>query len=145
VNNPNFVGPRSNLQSKSLFAIGEFPLLDEKIGVEIIGSKEILIDMLKLMIEQTIPEDMNAMLEVYSKNNWEQVQQLAHKIKGGAMYLGTVRLKMAFQYLEQYAKSGQNELLENLYQQAILVTQSTIEYVKDWLSGQGTCTNPNWQ
>jgi two-component system, OmpR family, aerobic respiration control sensor histidine kinase ArcB len=134
VSNPNFVGPRPNLQSKDLFAISEFPFLDEKIGIEVIGNRETLIDMLKLMIEQTLPEDMNAMLEVYSKNNWEQVQQLAHKIKGGAMYVGTVRLKMAFQYLEQYVKSGQSELVENLYQQAILVTHATIEYVTEWLA-----------
>jgi two-component system, OmpR family, aerobic respiration control sensor histidine kinase ArcB len=119
--------------AEDLFAINQFPLLHAKIGIEITGKKEILIDMLKLMIEQALPQDRNAMIEAFSKNDWKQIQQLAHKIKGGAMYVGTVRLKMAFHYLEQYCKSGQNKLLENLYQQAILVTQSTIDYVTEWL------------
>jgi two-component system, OmpR family, aerobic respiration control sensor histidine kinase ArcB len=122
--------------TEGLFEMSQFPLLDAKIAIQSFGNEETLIDMLKLMIDESLPGDTEVMVAAYSKKDWDKVQKQAHKIKGGAVYVGTVRLKMACQYLERYWKSGQRELLEELYQQAIKVIQSTIEYVADWLIKQ---------
>lgn len=55
------------------------------------------------------------------------------RIINRSVYVGAVRIKMACQYLEQYWKSGQRELLDDLYQQAVKVIDESIVYIGDWL------------
>ncbi|WP_131753268.1 Hpt domain-containing protein [Legionella jordanis] len=85
----------------------------------------------------TTPNDLARMKEAHDLNDWESTQNIAHKIKGGAVYLGTVRLKMACQHLEHYWKSGHSELLEPLYQQVITVINDSLEAMNDWLEKHG--------
>ena len=57
-----------------------------------------------------------------------------HKMKGGAVYIGTVKMRYACQYLERYQKSGLTKLLEPLYQQLLSVVLDTQSHIKEWLS-----------
>jgi len=116
-----------------LFQLSEFPILDVDEGIKTTGTEDMLREMLKLMIEQSLPEDLAKMKEAHDNKDWEKTQQFAHKIKGGTVYVGAVRIKMACQYLERYWKSGQRELLDDLYQQAVKVIDESIVYIGDWL------------
>lgn len=117
-----------------LFNLTEFPLLDIDEGIKTTGNPAILAEMLSLLIQDSLPKDLQLMEEAHQTLDWDKVQQLAHKIKGGAIYVGTVKMKIACQYLERYWKTGHSELLEELYQQAITVIHESMQEVGRWLN-----------
>jgi len=119
-----------------MFDILSFPILDPDEGIKTTGTLTVLAEMLRFMIYESLPKDLALMKEAYSQFDWDKTQQLAHKIKGGAVYVGTVRIKMACQYLERYWKSGQRDLLEPLYLQNVFVIEESIEYISNWLIQQ---------
>ncbi len=118
---------------ENLFTLSEFALLDIGAGLETAGTEPILRELLMCLINEALAPDIAKMQVAYLKKNWDEIQQLAHKIKGGAVYVGTIRLKMACQYLERYWKTGQHELLEQLYQQALTVIHETVIAISAWL------------
>lgn len=116
-----------------LFQLEQYPLLETTQTIKNLGDKAILIDLLKSLVQKSLPEDFNAMKMAFQNQDYEQVEKLAHKIKGGAVYVGTMRMKYACQYLERYWKAGQIALFGQLYKQAVVVIEETLAYVKEWL------------
>lgn len=117
-----------------LFKIEDYPLLDEKEGVSAAGdSFELLQELLTMLITETFPEELELLLKAHEQDDWETIQSIAHKIKGGALYCGTIRLRYACQYTERYRLAGHNKLLEPLYQQLLDVIKATDEFIKHWL------------
>ncbi|SFM07720.1 response regulator [Legionella jamestowniensis] len=125
--------PAQDPDKKDLFDLSAFPILDINEGVSTTGSESLLAEMLTLMINDSLPYDLALMKEAREKMDWDKTQQIAHKIKGGAVYVGTVKIKMACQYLETYWKSGQHEFLEPLYEQTLAVIDESIQEINDWL------------
>ncbi|KTC91788.1 MULTISPECIES: ATP-binding protein [Legionella] len=119
--------------NEALFTLQQFPLLDETEGINNCGGIDGLHELLKMLISCELPADKEKMQQAFELNNYPEVEKLAHKIKGGAVYVGTLRMKYACQYLERYWKSGQRELFEKLYKQAVSVIEETMSYVKNWL------------
>ena len=119
-----------------LFALDQFALLDIEVGTKNLGNEAVLKELLQLMISQAIPEDLTEIQKVHAEKNWDQVENLAHKMKSGALYCGTIKMQYACQYLERYRKAGHFNLLERLYQQLIQVVNETKSYVEKWLSEQ---------
>lgn len=116
-----------------LFNLTAFPTLDIEDGIKTIGNEETLTEMLRFMVEEALPQDLVLMKNAYDEKDWDKTQQLAHKIKGGAVYVGTIKIKMACEYLERYWMTGQRDLLERLYQQAIAVIDEGTQEIKNWL------------
>lgn len=85
-------------------------------------------------MNESFLNDLSLMKKADDNGDWDKTQQLAHKIKGGAVYVGTVKIKMACQYLERYWKSGSWELLEKLYQQTLSVIDESVQEITRWLS-----------
>lgn len=126
--------PRANLPSKEhLLTLSHFPVLDTEKGVVILGNEQLLKDMLTLMLHHGIDEDKQKIEQAYSKKNWDKVQELAHKMKGGASYCGMVQLQMACEYLERYPQNEHSSLPEQLYNQVISTIDITKQYVTKWL------------
>ena len=123
-----------SINKTHLFSLHEVALLDITAGLKTTGTETLLRELLTYLIDEALTPDMLALQEAYTKQDWAQIQQLAHKIKGGATYIGTIRLKIACQYLEHYSKIRDEELLEPLYQQVFTVIHDTIETVSTWLS-----------
>ncbi len=123
-------------QDESLFDLSSFPILDSEEGTKTTGTIEVLAQMLQFMIQESLPSDVQLMRQAHDVANWDKTQQLAHKIKGGAVYVGTVKMKMACQYLERYWKSGQRDLLEPLYQQTVSVIEQSIQEINHWLKSR---------
>jgi CheY-like chemotaxis protein/HPt (histidine-containing phosphotransfer) domain-containing protein len=115
------------------FELQGYPLLDMAEALKITNNETILVDIFNMMIKQSIPEDLSSMKTAYSVKDWEKIQYFAHKIKSGAVYVGAVRMKTACQYLENYWKSGQRDLLEKLYNQAIVIINDTVASIAEWL------------
>ncbi|KTC87246.1 response regulator [Legionella drozanskii] len=117
-----------------LFALKQFPLLEVEQTLKNLGNKSVFIELLQDLINVSIPQDLPRMKDAFAAKDYEQVEKLAHKMKGGAVYVGTIRMKYACQYLERYWKSGQRELFEKLYEQAVSVLEETVTFIEHWLT-----------
>lgn len=110
---------------EDLFDLNQFPLLDIEYALQRLGTDALLQNMLRIMIEQVLPEEEIAIKKAYENNDWTLVENIAHKMKSGAVYCGTFKLQYACQYLERYRKKGYTDLLEKLYTQLLAVIQET--------------------
>lgn len=118
-------------KNHDIFNIDHYPLFDLSEALKNTGSKAILIDILTLLIEQSLTEDVQAMNKAYQIKDWDKIKMLAHKVKGAAVYVGTIRMKIACQNMEEYSNTNEHETLERLYQQMIRVIEQSISYIKE--------------
>jgi two-component system aerobic respiration control sensor histidine kinase ArcB len=132
---PKHLGTDLPAKEEQLFKLEEYPLLDITSAIESIGNEGMLREILQ-MIHQDILVDGQAIEKAYVDNNWDTIEKLAHKMKGGALYSGTIRMKYACQYLERYRKAGHTAMLDNLYHQLLSVLQETKQCIEHWL---GSC------
>ena len=116
-----------------LFSIAHYLLLDVDAGISTLGTIETLKELATLMFHEDIPRDIAAIKKAHAEQNWEAVEQLAHKMKSGALYCGMVRMKYACQYLERSQKAGHSHLQNELYQQLITVVEQTQKAISEWL------------
>lgn len=121
---------------EQLFALIQYPLLDSEASFRILYNKKIMLNLLQSMSEETLPEDKIGLVEACNQGDWFKIVALAHKMKGGAIYCGTIRLYYACQYLERYHKAGHGELLNKLYEQLLTVIEETQSAIDDWLFSQ---------
>ncbi|WP_298625244.1 response regulator [uncultured Legionella sp.] len=117
-----------------LFNLEQYPLFDPEVALKNCGNNDVLIELLKLMISQEIPQEEERIKDAFENKEYPQVEKIAHKIKSGAMYLGTTRMKFACQYLERYWKTGERELFNELYHQAVRTIDDTSKYISEWLN-----------
>lgn len=115
-----------------MFQLDQFSLFDVEQGLKNSGNKTMLIELLTMMVSD-LPNDLEEMKTAFQNEDIPQVEHLAHKIKGGAVYVGTTRLKYACQYLERYWKSGEQKLFNDLYYQAIKTIEDSRDCINEWL------------
>lgn len=127
--------PKKDLpeNDNKLFEIEQFALFDEELGTNSCGGRQSLRELLDMLVTSELPIDQQNMQHAFKQQNFVEVERLAHKIKGGAVYIGTTRMKFACQYLERYWKSGERELFERLYHQAMMVIDETTSCITQWL------------
>ena len=124
-------------QDEELFQLEQFAFLDYEEALKNCGNnKAMLIEMLSLMITQEIPADLEKMKKAFDCQDYPLVEKIAHKIKGGAMYVGTTKMKFACQYVERYFKTGEHKLFSSLYHQAVKTIDDSCIYINDWLATQ---------
>jgi two-component system, OmpR family, aerobic respiration control sensor histidine kinase ArcB len=117
----------------ALFQLEIYPLLDLKEALKLAGNEVALREMLQLLVAEVIPEELSHLANSYAQKNWDSIKGIAHKLKGSALYLGTLRMRYACQYLERYKKTGQDALLDELYRQCVVVLEETQKHVEAWL------------
>jgi len=117
----------------ALFTLEKYPLLDHHEGMTNLGSKSILIELLQLMINKELPVEKVKLQETHNKQDWKNIENLAHKLKSSALYCGTIRLKMACQYLERSQKADLIVHQEKLYQQLLQIIDETSVTIECWL------------
>lgn len=116
-----------------LFQLEKFPILNEQDGIDISGGKDNLKIALKMSQESIFPQEVANIEQAHGIGDWDKVQKVAHKLKGGSLYCGTVRMTHACQYLERYWKAGHRKLLEELYQQMLNAVEETQRAIHAWL------------
>lgn len=117
---------------EELFQLSQFALLDQEEALKNCGTVNMLKELLSLMIKE-LPSDLECMKNAFTAQDYSLVEKTAHKIKGGAVYVGTSRMKYACQYVERYWKSGERKLFDALYHQAVTTIEETIFYIDGWL------------
>jgi len=115
-----------------LFQLNQFPILNSDEALKNCATEEMLKELLTLMTQE-LPSDLESMKRAFKALDYPLVEKTAHKIKGGAVYVGTIRMKYACQYVERYWKTGQRELFDPLYHQAVSTIEETITYIEGWL------------
>ncbi|WP_158617433.1 PAS domain-containing hybrid sensor histidine kinase/response regulator [Legionella sp. km772] len=119
---------------EELFDLHKLSLLDINKAINTVGNEGLVRQVLELMISEEIQKDIRFIKTAHSAGCWDEIEKFAHKMKGGAVYIGTVRMQYACQYLERYHKAGHTRLLELLYQQLITVVDDTQNHIREWLS-----------
>ncbi len=119
-----------------LFQLSHLPLFDEDLALKQIPDRSLLINMLHTYVSETVQQEIHLLEKYYKQQDWVNVEKIAHKIKGGVVYLGTPKIGFACQYFERYYKAGHRTLLEPLYQQLINVNEETTNYIEQWLRQQ---------
>ena len=118
----------------TLIALDAYPLLDDKLALELMGNDiALLSNMLHEFATIEIPKDLIQIQEAHALHNWELIEQLAHKMKGGAVYCGTTKMKHACAALELHPKYPPTDQLERLYQKIIEVIKETQQCIEEWL------------
>lgn len=119
---------------EELFKLDTFSLLDTKSALLNMGNNTILLtNILTSMVKQEIPSDIIELENAHNADDWETIEKLAHRMKGGLVYCGAFKLVQACQYLERYRKAGHVKFLEQLYKQLFLVVDETTNAIHDWL------------
>ncbi|MFT4057938.1 MAG: ATP-binding protein [Legionella sp.] len=116
-----------------LFQLEHIPIFDIQHALGQINDRSVLIQILKESVSEAVQKDIQEMILAYNQGSWERVEKIAHKIKSGAVYIGTRRLFYACQYLERYYKAGHRLMLEKLYAQVLLINEETLKTIEEWL------------
>ncbi len=117
---------------EELLKLEMFPVLNIKNAIESLGNENMLHEIL-VMLNNDIHNDSKIIEAAYQEKNWETIEKLAHKLKGSALYCGTLKMKYACQYLERYQKAGHTHLLNELYHQLMQVLKETQHHINAWL------------
>ncbi|MBI2785029.1 MAG: response regulator [Legionella longbeachae] len=115
-----------SLELDEHFSLKKYPLINKQEAIKNIGDETIVRALFIRLIQEELPDGLLEIKQAYAKSNWSAIDFLAHKMKGGAMYSCTTRLKWACQYLERYYKTGHTDNLEALYHQLVQVIEDTI-------------------
>ena len=93
------------------------------------GNEKVAHEMLTMLID-SLPQEVKKITEAYEQNDWKTLNAIAHKLKGGSSYCGTLRLKAACTELEAYIKSGLTTRIPELYQKMLDEIKALQEFMK---------------
>jgi two-component system aerobic respiration control sensor histidine kinase ArcB len=121
--NSKFVPPASE---KQFFDLNKYPLINiQSCFKNMSADPPAFLNILHTLINQEFPEERLAYIQAHRQSDWEKIERIAHKMKGGAMYTGLVKLQYACQHYEDYHQKKQTNLREDLYQQILQVMEET--------------------
>jgi signal transduction histidine kinase/CheY-like chemotaxis protein/HPt (histidine-containing phosphotransfer) domain-containing protein len=116
------------INKKSHFKI-EGPVFDLDYLRKTLKYSHKLVKQFPILLAETLVDDMATLTAAYRKNDWQQVQHQAHKIKGGALYAGAIRLKEVCSHLENYLHEGKRKQVPELYQALLKEVDAINDYV----------------
>ena len=96
--------------------INSYPIFDKSISLKNLSDNEKLFQEVVEMFNQSIPEQLQDLEKAYALKNWAALENIVHKIKGGACYVGAIRLNYVCQNFLRCYLTGQSQLLDSLYQ-----------------------------
>ncbi len=99
--------------------INSYPIFDKGISLKNLNGNEKLFQEIVEMFSQSIPEQLQELEKAYTLKNWAALENIVHKIKGGACYVGAIRLNYVCQNFLRCYLTGQSQLLDSLYQSLI--------------------------
>lgn len=118
----------------ALFDLGAYPLLvPETALTHLNNNKTLLIMMLQEFLSQEMPSEKPKFIQAFAEEDWDKIEKLTHKIMGGIMYLGLLKMQHAGQQFERYYNSGHTQLLPALHQQFMRCFDETQHAIQQWL------------
>ncbi len=118
---------KSSIQQEVVGTLPEDKIIDLDLAKSLYGGKkEVALEMLKMLVD-SFQEEEQKLQEAYKKKDWAEIGAIAHKLKGGSSYCGTVRLKQACGQLEVVIRDKETDRYPTLYHQMM----AEIKAVKD--------------
>lgn len=97
-----------------------------------IGGEESVVRAMLALFADSFPEELTALEDAYKNEDWFKIYDLAHKLKGGSSYCGTMRLKTDCDNLGNAIRKNQGtEMLHPLFNQLIETIQKTNAVIRD--------------
>lgn len=109
--------------------INSYPIFDKHISLKSLSGNEKLFREITAMFKQSIPEKLQELEEAYALKDWAALENIVHKIKGGACYVGVIRLNYVCQNFLHCYLIGRSQLLDPLYQcliRSLIETQQAL-------------------
>ncbi len=109
--------------------INSYPVFDKHISLKNLSGNEKLFKEIITMFNQAIPEQLQELGEAYALKDWAALENIVHKIKGGACYVGAIRLNYVCQNFLRCYLTGQSQLLDPLYEclvRSLMETQQAL-------------------
>lgn len=103
-------------EEKSLFELTG-KVVDLAMGAELIGDDE---TMAHTMIQNVLDDydtQETDLDKAYDQKDWDTMQAIIHRVRGGMVYCGMPRVSMAANHLENYLKAEKTKLITKLYDQ----------------------------
>lgn len=106
-------------------------VVDFEYAKKLLGGNEVAAHEILNMLVDSLPKESEKLKEAYQQKNWEALAAIAHKLKGGASYCGTLQLKAACTELENYIKSGLTTRITELYQKALIQVEALQKFMQN--------------
>jgi two-component system aerobic respiration control sensor histidine kinase ArcB len=79
------------------------------------------------LLQKSFDEEIPDLKKAQKENDWDAIKRISHKFRGSASYCGTERFQQSCANLENYLKTGENELREKLLAQLLKEVESVKE------------------
>ena len=90
-----------NYDRQGLLSLEQYLIIDDAWFLKSINNDKFLFkEIYQALVTDEIPKDIQHLTKLKTENDWYNIGELAHKIKGGAMYCGAIRMQQACQNLE---------------------------------------------
>lgn len=97
----------------------EEKIVDFEYTKKLLGSNELAVHEMLAMLVDSLPHEVKKLEAAYQHGDWESIKVIAHRLKGGSSYCGTLSLKSACTKLEDYIGSGLTMQIPGLYQKLL--------------------------
>lgn len=97
----------------------EEKIVDFEYAKKLLEVDEPIVRQMLTMLVDSLPHEVKKLEAAYQEGNWEVIGAIAHKLRGGSSYCGTLRLKSVCAQLDDYIRSGGTAQIHNLCQQLL--------------------------
>ena len=91
-----------------------------------------------VLFDKSLSKELPFIEVAYQKKDWAHLKRLIHKMKGGAMICGAVRLQKACEFLEERLSKKKPDALASSYQGLLKEVQRAKLFLKGFFAEQGT-------
>jgi PAS domain S-box-containing protein len=95
--------------------INSYPIYNKTISLKNLSGNIDLFNEIIVMFKESIPGHIEDLERAYQLKDWETIENLVHKIKGGACYAGAIRLEYVCKNFLRSYLVAQSQQLEALY------------------------------
>lgn len=95
-----------------------------------LGYDDAIIDKLLKVAPKAFMEDGKRLLDAYKQKDWPAARDAAHKMNGGAGYIGATRLKETCTRLEAYIRANKTELAGELCELVLKENKEVLAAIK---------------
>jgi two-component system, OmpR family, aerobic respiration control sensor histidine kinase ArcB len=110
--------------------IDSYPIYNKGISLKNLSGNIDLFNEIIEMFKQSIPGHLQELEKAYQLKDWEAIENLVHKIKGGACYAGAVRLNYVCKNFLRCYLTGQTQQLDTLYTYLIYSLKETCKILE---------------
>lgn len=105
--------------------INSYPIYNKAISLKNLSGNVDLFNEIIEMFKESIPGHIQDLEKAYQLKDWETIENIVHKIKGGACYAGAIRLNYACKNFLRSYLTAQAQQLETLYTYLIFSLKET--------------------